>query len=111
MIMRFRPGEYQTDPSSLNLSRLLLDLSSRKSKGNYNPTDFAELTRSLHIRGQWLDEGRDWLTRDIVLEHFTPLAEDDRGHTESPRVIVEGYIGATVLDVDPGADIAFLRQR
>ncbi len=44
--------EYQTDQSSLNLPRLLLALSSRKSKGNYKniPTDFAKLTRSLHIR-------------------------------------------------------------
>src|SRR5277367_4190303 len=44
--------EYQTDQSSLNLLRLLLALSSRKSRGNYKniPTDFAELTRSLHIR-------------------------------------------------------------
>ncbi len=44
--------EYQTDQSSLNLPRLLLALSSRKRKDNYKniPTDFAELTRSLHIR-------------------------------------------------------------
>ena len=44
--------EYQTDQSSLNLPRLLLALSSRRSKGNYKNiiTDFAELTRSLHIR-------------------------------------------------------------
>src|SRR5271168_1591610 len=46
--------EYQTDQSSLNLLRLLLALSSRKSRGNYKniPTDFAELTRSLHIRAK-----------------------------------------------------------
>ena len=44
--------EYQTDQSSLNLPRLLLALSSRKSKGNYKniPTDSTALTRSLHIR-------------------------------------------------------------
>src|ERR1700730_8041744 len=44
--------EYQTDQSSLKLLRLLLALSSRKGKHNYKniSTDFAELTRSLHIR-------------------------------------------------------------
>ena len=43
--------EYQTDQSSLNLPRLLLALSSRKSKNNYKNTHrLAELTRSLHIR-------------------------------------------------------------
>ena len=44
--------EYQTDQSSLKLLRLLLALSSRKRKDNYKniPTDFAVLTRSLHIR-------------------------------------------------------------
>ena len=46
--------EYQTDQSSLNLPRLLLALSSRKSKNNYKNTHrLAELTRSLHIRGQY----------------------------------------------------------
>src|SRR5882757_305516 len=44
--------EYQTDQSSLKTARLLLALSSRKRKDNYKniSTDFAELTRSLHIR-------------------------------------------------------------
>jgi hypothetical protein len=44
--------EYQTDQSSLNLPRLLLALSSRKRQRQLQniPTDFAELTRSLHIR-------------------------------------------------------------
>jgi hypothetical protein len=44
--------EYQTDQSSLKPPRLLLALSSRKSKRNYkkHPPDFAALTRSLHIR-------------------------------------------------------------
>ena len=63
------------------------------------------------IQGHWRDAGRDWLTRNIVLEHFTPLAEYDRGHTGSRDVIVEGYSGATTLNVDQGADIAFFRQR
>jgi hypothetical protein len=46
--------EYQTDQSSLKLLRLLLALSSGKLKSSdndkNNPTDFAVLTRSLHIR-------------------------------------------------------------
>ena len=44
--------EYQTDQSSLKLLRLLLALSSRRRKDSYKniPTDFAVLTRSLHIR-------------------------------------------------------------
>ena len=42
--------EYQTDQSSLNLLRLLLALSSRKEQVQQHPTDFAPLTRSLHIR-------------------------------------------------------------
>ena len=42
--------EYQTDQSSLNLPRLPLALSSRKSKRKLQTTDVAELTRSLHIR-------------------------------------------------------------
>jgi hypothetical protein len=41
--------EYQTDRSSLNLPRLPLALSSRKSKRKLQTTDVAELTRSLHI--------------------------------------------------------------
>ena len=46
--------EYQTDQSSLKTARLLLALSSRKRKDNYKnkPIDFAELTRSLHIRAE-----------------------------------------------------------
>jgi hypothetical protein len=59
-------------------------------------------------QGHWRDEGRDWLTRDIVLEPFTPLAEYDRDHTYSTnRAIVTGYSGAT--SIDPGADITFVK--
>ena len=54
MIMRFRPANIRLINRRLNLPRLLLALSSGKGKnnGNYknNPTDPAELTRSLHIR-------------------------------------------------------------
>ena len=44
--------EYQTDQSSLKPARLLLALSSRKDENNCkdNHTEFAALTRSLHIR-------------------------------------------------------------
>jgi hypothetical protein len=42
--------EDQTDQSSLKLLRLLLALSSRNNDNFETPTDFAELTRSLHIR-------------------------------------------------------------
>ena len=41
------------------------------------------------MQGQWRDAGRDWLTRDIVLEHFTPLDEHEREHAGSRGVIVE----------------------
>jgi hypothetical protein len=56
MIMRFRPANIRLINRRLNLPRLLLALSSGKGKnnGNYknNPTDSAELTRSLHIRAK-----------------------------------------------------------
>jgi hypothetical protein len=63
------------------------------------------------MQGQWHNKRRDWFTRDIVLEHFTPLAEYDRGQSGGRSVIVEGYSGTTVLDVDPGANIVFFKQR
>jgi hypothetical protein len=52
MIMRFRPANIRLINRRLKLPRLLLALSSRKRKDNYKniPTDFAVLTRSLHIR-------------------------------------------------------------
>ena len=51
MIMRFRPANIRLINRRLKLPRLLLALSSRKRKDNYkNPTDFAVLTGSLHIR-------------------------------------------------------------
>jgi len=60
------------------------------------------------MQGHWRNEGRDWLTRDIVLEPFTPLAEYDREQTyQEDHVIVEGYGGATSIDVDSGANITF----
>ncbi len=64
--------EYQTDQSSLNLPRLLLALSSRKSKGNYKniPTDSTALTRSLHIRDMHLlrIHARQLVTEEPLLE-------------------------------------------
>jgi hypothetical protein len=54
MIMRFRPANIRLINRRSNLPRLLLALSSGKSKSNDNdkniPTDPEELTRSLHIR-------------------------------------------------------------
>jgi hypothetical protein len=53
MIMRFRPANIRLINRRPNLPRLLLALSSGKSKSNdnykNNPTDPEELTRSLHI--------------------------------------------------------------
>src|SRR5277367_4943420 len=53
MIMRFRPANIRLINRRSNPPRLLLALSSGKSKNNdnykSNPTDPAELTRSLHI--------------------------------------------------------------
>jgi hypothetical protein len=52
MIMRFRPANIRLINRRSKLLRLLLALSSGKDKSNdnNNPTDFAVLTRSLHIR-------------------------------------------------------------
>jgi transposase len=54
MIMRFRPANIRLINRRSKLLRLLLALSSRKDKSSdndkNNPTDFAVLTRSLHIR-------------------------------------------------------------
>ena len=49
MIMRFRPANIRLINRRSNLPQLLLALSSRNNDKN-NPTDSAELTRSLHIR-------------------------------------------------------------
>jgi hypothetical protein len=60
--------------------------------------------------GRWLDRGRDWLTRDIVLDPFTPLAAYNRGHAPyADSAIVAGYGGSTSIEVDLGADIAFFK--
>jgi hypothetical protein len=52
--MRFRPANIRLINRRSKLPRLLLALSSRKDKSSdndkNNPTDFAVLTRSLHIR-------------------------------------------------------------
>jgi hypothetical protein len=52
--MRFRPANIRLINRRSKLLRLLLALSSGKDKSNdndkNNPTDFAVLTRSLHIR-------------------------------------------------------------
>jgi hypothetical protein len=52
MIMRFRPANIRLINRRSKLLRLLLVLSSGKQNANHqnNPTDLAQLTRSLHIR-------------------------------------------------------------
>ena len=56
MIMRFRPANIRLINRRSKLLRLLLALSSGKLKSSdndkNNPTDFAVLTRSLHIRAK-----------------------------------------------------------
>ena len=60
MIMRFRPANIRLINRRSNLPRLLLALSSGKSKNNdndkNNPIDSAGLTGSLHIRAKALIE-------------------------------------------------------
>jgi hypothetical protein len=61
-------------------------------------------------QGQWNDDGRDWLTRNIVLEHFRPLASYDRGiKDQSPYANVMGYGGSISIEVDAGAEIMFVK--
>jgi hypothetical protein len=50
MIMRFQPANIRLINRRSNLPRLLLALSSGNDNYKSNPTDLAELTRSLHIR-------------------------------------------------------------
>jgi hypothetical protein len=60
------------------------------------------------IHGNWRDEGRDWLTRDIDLTSFKGLAEYERDHVPGNRGgNVLGYGGVTSLEVDAGSDIIF----
>jgi hypothetical protein len=63
MIMRFRPANIRLINRRSNLPRLLLALSSGKSKNNdnnkNNPIDSAELTGSLHIRPVELDPRKE----------------------------------------------------
>ena len=78
--------EYQTDQSSLKLPRLLLALSSRKRKDNYKniSTDFAELTRSLHIRSMCSPSHADGSTSSGRLPYNRLLVHTDgRGMAES----------------------------
>lgn len=59
-------------------------------------------------RGTWRDDGRDWLTRNIVFMSFKDLAERDRDHRPSNiGANVMGYGGITQIEVDSGADIVF----
>ena len=68
MIMRFRPANIRLINRRSNLPRLLLALSSGKSKNNdndkNNPIDSAGLTGSLHIRASSsLTSLRSWTIR------------------------------------------------
>src|SRR3954468_16543843 len=60
--MRFRPANIRLINRRSNLPRLLLALSSGKSKNNdnykNNPSDSARLTRSLHIRPNRVSGGQ-----------------------------------------------------
>ena len=78
--------EYQTDQSSLKLLRLLLALSSRKRKDNYKntPTDFAVLTRSLHIRA--MHSLRLLLALSSTFRDGWTAIRNDRGHPRRPRM-------------------------
>jgi len=59
-------------------------------------------------RGTWRNEGRDWLTRNIALTSFKGLAELDRDRLPGNNgANVMGYGGATLIEVDSGADIVF----
>jgi hypothetical protein len=58
--------------------------------------------------GTWRNEGRDWLTRNIVFTSFKGLAEYDRDHLPGNRgANVMGYGGVTSLEIDAGSDIVF----
>ena len=61
-------------------------------------------------QGLWQDSRRDWFTRDITLNSFRPLAEYDRDHAfKNMTATVEGYSGATAINVDYGSDIYFVK--
>ena len=71
MIMRFRPANIRLINRRLKLPRLLLALSSRKRKDNYkNPTDFAVLTGSLHIRAMHSATSSDHSSRSSEAKLF-----------------------------------------
>ncbi|HXE09708.1 MAG TPA: hypothetical protein VN612_17520 [Acidobacteriaceae bacterium] len=63
------------------------------------------------IQGRWQSVGRDWLTQDIVLKPFRPLAEYARQQTSGAYpATVTAYSGSTAIEADAGADIVFRRS-
>jgi hypothetical protein len=74
--------EYQTDQSSLNLLRLLLALSSRKSKGNYKNTHRFRRVDTVTpyqgnariMRGRRLSERKQAVTQGLLPPHPQDLA-------------------------------------
>src|SRR5450631_928728 len=70
MIMRFRPANIRLINRRSNLARLLRALSSGKENANHqNPTDFAQLTRSLHIRAMHVSRMISVETRIGAISH------------------------------------------
>jgi len=82
--------EYQTDQSSLNLPRLLLALSSRKSKSNYKDTrrlrrvDTVTPYQGIALIEFWVDEGQTGSrTRITLSSHFPRYTRGRRRSTVS----------------------------
>ncbi len=102
------PGEYKSDgvwgSAALEVSADGSFIETWHFRNEY--TGQSEGDGSMH--GRWRDGGREWLTRNVFLEPFTPLAQYDRGKIyRSNPVNVQGYGGFTALEVDLGADITF----
>jgi len=74
MIMRFRPANIRLINRRSKLLRLLLALSSGKENANdqNNPTDLAQLTRSLHIRPT---HSLSWFTPSVPFHQLTENLE------------------------------------
>jgi hypothetical protein len=102
------PGTYTADgvwgSSTLEIRRDGTFVETWRFKNEYN--DKPEGQGS--AKGSWRDEGRDWLTRDVSLDPFKPLAGNSRDNLSgSVRANVMGYGFVTLIEVDPGANIVF----
>ena len=98
--------EYQTDQSSLKLLRLLLALSSGKENVNYqnNPTDLAQLTRSLHIRSMRSPK------RARGRSSGSASACSDANDFAPPRPALRNGSGATELNLEEAEPIRILKK-